>query len=133
MSSRFTKGSPTQIWGWSFVLLTTLFLSPVAAAAVHRALSDNAIVLILPEEGFQEATRKDHLETLQKKSLATSQDDATNASDTPSKVMVAVLALKRVALDAPISSIILVPIPAQTTLLLQDALQYNAPSRAPPV
>jgi hypothetical protein len=125
MSSRFVRGTHTQIWGWSFVLLSTLFLSPVAAAAVHRALADSAIVLPLPEGALPRERGERYI-------LASAQD-ADGDFDVTTDMVVAILVPRRVVIPTTFTSFASVPMPSNYCLPVGKSLRRNAPPRAPPV
>jgi hypothetical protein len=125
MSSRFVRSTHTQMWGWSVILLSTLFLSPVAAAAVHRALADSAIVLPLPEGALPRERNAGY--------VVASAQEVDAEFDATTDMVVAILVPQRVALPTIFTSFALVPMPSDYCLPVEKDLRRNTPPRAPPV
>jgi hypothetical protein len=128
MSSRFVRSTHTQMWGWSVILLSTLFLSPVAAAAVHRALADSAIVLPLPE-----GTLPTRLGERNAGYVVASGQDIDEEFDATTDMVVAILTTRRVALLPFFTSFDAAPTPTNYCLLPEREARASSPPRAPPV
>jgi hypothetical protein len=125
MSSRFVRSTHTQMWGWSVILLSTLFLSPVAAAAVHRALADSAIVLPLPEGTLPRERNAGY--------VVASTQEVDAEFDATTDMVVAILVPRRVAILPRFTSFASVPMPSDYCLLPQKDIGRSTPPRAPPV